>query len=743
MKRFLVLSLAIVMLLSVFAGCSKKKKSNKTPDQSPDQSQTELFPNGLNGKDVAKLLLADQRLNSGVLKAEGDIFGNGARDLRTLAEKAQDNLGIQYLSEPSGIDDGLVQLSESYNGPKFGKVEKDGDTFKWSGFEEYNNSYDYFQNITEGIVMSANMAADLIDNVKKNVRVVDKWVQVDENTKYFLSVDEISELLCEYRKDGEFTYITVCTRQKNLHGKDVYELYYSYELYTERMTYIPGERYERSSINSHSGEVQRDFFVADNSKGYWETYVLGVAPEHYNVSYFIMKDDICYDSFYDPKSGKVPYLKAMSADRATDIFNVTEYGVDIKLSGFDGIDRVEAPASAVEFDTNEKFANLADPNAGTLYLTNGKVINVGDTFVDGKVSVNALQIGYIGGAGHIGELMLSFNTESELTKAEMLELTKAFVLEVGLECRRDLDKTIEAVEHAFEDVNDIIRYFKWNDVLVSNEDGIAEAIEKEMNRFDEKKKRYENVKDVAVVDLNDTSALDANISFSPITNKTVTGSVINGLDISFESIALTVNDTLLFVKDEEYKLAFALLKNDGSLVHMQCQNDQKIAYTGEKEFTVSASNLTVCIPVMSAGEYSVVAYIATSDSIRSSDLVQVSVDRVEGTPVYIDDMKVSSQSTNEKVVVNFEETFEFTKLISSENVLDHDEFYKLLATAVFEYGTPSDGFVEYNTGMGFEPLTGEETEIPSGSYRLAYTTVRNGVENSGHIYFEYYIIPVA
>lgn len=730
MKKFLALFLAIIMMISVFAGCSKKKKPSKN----------EGLPNGLTGTEVAKLLLADERLNSGVLKGNGNIFDKGARDIKMLSERAIENLGVQYLSASAEESyDGVVPISEVYKGVKFGKLQKDGDTFKWSEFDEYNNSYDYFQNITNGIVESANVAAELIDNIKKNVRVVDKWVQVDPITKYYLHVEENSELLCEYRDEGECTFVTVCMRSKNSEGKDVYELYRSYELYTERMTYIPGERYERSSINSHGEDVQRDFFVADNSKGYWETYVVGVAPEHYNVSYFIMKDDICYDAFYDAKTGVVPYLKAMSADRATDIFNITDYGVEIKFSGFDGIDRVEAPASAVEFNSVEKFANLTDPTAPTIYLTNGKTINYGDTFVDGKVTVQDIRVSYIGMAGHIGELSLRFNSEALLSKSEKMELTRAFILEVGLECRRDLDETIAAVERAFDDVDDIIKYFRWNGVTVRTNGDIGSAIELEMKRFDSMRSYYENVKDAPSVDYNDVKQMELNMSFAPIINKTVSNSAVNGLEMTFGSIALTVNDTLLFVKDTEYKLAFAFLQADGSLVHMYDKNEQKVIYKGEKEFTVSSSNLTVYIPVMPVGEYTVVAYIATSEGIRSSEFVQIGVDRVEGIPLYIDDMKVSAQSSGGKVTVQFEETFEFTMFISSAEDLNYSEFYDLLATATFEHGTPADALVEYNTGTGFLPLNGDETKIPSGSYRMAYTTLRDGVEKSGHVYFEYYI----
>ena len=94
---------------------------------------------------------------------------------------------------------------------------------------------------------TAENAADLIDHIKKNVRVVDKWVSFGTD-RYLLHVDENAELLFEERGDDTSTRLDICLRYKNERGEDVYELFTRSDsersVFSSRVTYIPGKRYE-------------------------------------------------------------------------------------------------------------------------------------------------------------------------------------------------------------------------------------------------------------------------------------------------------------------------------------------------------------------------------------------------------------------------------------------------------------------------------------------------------------------
>ena len=76
------------------------------------------------------------------------------------------------------------------------------------------------------------------------------------------------------------------------------------------------------------------------------------SPNHY-LSYFTMKDDLCYDAIYDINMGGVALIKVMSSDRATDIFHVsagdTQLALTLRLNAFNGIKNVTAHASDVSY----------------------------------------------------------------------------------------------------------------------------------------------------------------------------------------------------------------------------------------------------------------------------------------------------------------------------------------------------------------------------------------------------------
>ena len=142
MKKIVSLALALVMIISLLVGCKGGMPSGEMPS----------------GSDAAKLLLANERLNAQLLKTEGDIFEDGVEVMYNLAKIANDNLHIPYVSSSAPLAINLssaVKTSTVLKGNYSGKVEIDGGTFTWSGFEENNNSYDYFKNLTDNIVSTA------------------------------------------------------------------------------------------------------------------------------------------------------------------------------------------------------------------------------------------------------------------------------------------------------------------------------------------------------------------------------------------------------------------------------------------------------------------------------------------------------------------------------------------------------------------------------------------------------------
>ncbi len=715
------------MIVSLLVGCGGGTLPGETSG---------TLPEGMSGSDAAKLLLANERLNAQLLKTDGDIFENGVEVMNNLAKTAIDNLSVSYMgnSTPSVTKLSSVQsLSTVLEGDYSGKLEIDGDTFRWSEIEESNNSYNYFKSITENIVLSAEIAARLIDNVKKNVRVVDKWIAIG-NTQYYLSVDENSETL--YEKDLDYGVINICRRYKNQDGDDVYELYRAGDSFEERCTYIPGKRYERSFIVDES-DHQEDYFVADNSKGYWETYIVGVLPTHYNVSYFIMKDNICYDAIYDPADRIIGTLKVMSSDRATDILFFGGNWVELQFGGFDGIKKVEAPASAAEYaeyDVGVYFASIVDPVDAKIYLTNGRVLNYGDTFLDGKVGLANIVLTFVADIGYAGQITLDIQGE---TDAEILENLKAFLDEVGLECRRDIDSVFAGIDRAYIELDSIIKYYTWNGVSVVDEAGIAEAINKEKVRISDMAALYTAVKDAEVIDFSDTEVVELNIQFAPITESGFQGITLDAGQVSVGSISLTVEDTTLYVEGEPYKVMLALANASGGLVHLDMENTSSTKYANEDAFTVTASSLNLTLPALSSGSYTLMAYIATSDGIRASAYTPVAVSEIANMPISLESMTVSAaKSGNGTLTLTYVQATDFTVTLTTEGRIGYEEFKTKLSEISFVYGIPSDT-IELQTEGTYTALIGDETEIQDGTYRVSYKTENGDQVMQGYIYVRY------
>jgi len=752
MKKILSIVLLAALLISALTACNGGNGGVGGNVGDGGGFLTEL-PDGMSGKDAVRLLLAGERLDAELFHNEGSIFDNGVEVMNTLAARATENLGITYLSARAAekkltLTPLAREVIEPDGGNDAGKLEKEGDTFYFSEFEENNNSYDYFENLTSNIVTSAEIAADLIDNVKKNVRVVDKWVNVHDTTRYFLHVEENSELLIEHYTgtDGinALDIMNICLRYRNAEGKDVYELYRTSvtERYEERMTYIPGERYELSMKHHWDGREGMDCFVADNSKGYWENCVLGIRNDYSSVSYFVMKDDLCYGAFYSLLDENISLVQVMSADRATDLFHVMNHEdasdrlrLVLKFSGFDGIDCVVASGDEVDYSPEYGYANIPNGERATVRFTSGKTAKYGDTFANGKVNIGNIHVIY-GAGGYTGEMIMEIQGEN---RAAQMAAFGQFLGEVGLTCRRDMDGVIAGMEAAFVDAAITAKYYKWNGVSVANEAGISAAKEVELARFAAMAVHYTDVKDVEEIDINDTARMELNIRFAAITDSRFEGVVLNGTALTVGGGSLTITDTLLYVKDEPYKVAFALADAKGGLVHLEATDAEAIAttpYADEESFTVTASASEFAIPMLAPGTYTLVAYIATSDGVRSSAYTPVAVGEITGMPVSAGNVTLSAaKGEADALTLTYAETVDVAVAMVADPAMDCAKFKTAMRELAFEYGTPSDVVEVLGDDGSYAPL-GEETVLAYTTYRIAYKVANGDRTVEGYVYVD-------
>jgi hypothetical protein len=270
---------------------------------------------------------------------------------------------------------------------------------------------------------------------------------------------------------------------------------------------------------------------------------------------------------------------------------------------------------------------------------------------------------------------------------------------------------------------------------------------------------YTPVKDVQVIDRSDAATLELNMSFPAVEMAQTVKASASNMEFTIGAMSLTIEDTLLYVKDEPYHIAFGLIDLEAKtgLVHLEAINNTSVKYAGEKEFTVTTEGATFVAPVLTPGNYTVVAYIATSDGVRSSAYAPVEFEAVEAEQ--IDEGRISyiaSKGTNNECIISYVEIQEIQTIYVADKVLDYASFYEIIAELTFEYGTPSSDLIEKviveelpegsleKPEITYEALTGEEETIVSGSYRIKYVISNgvNSIESYVYVSFTEYIEPI-
>lgn len=768
-KRFFAALLALLLLCGTLAACQKPQPGPDTPPDDPDKygdptkpggdKVITTLPEGMSGTEAAKLILAGERLNAQLLKDSDNIFATGEAALENLAAKAKENLAKNSYVGSAGLMalSSLTPLSTKAEAGDGSYVEIDGNVYRWKGFQESSNSYSYFENLTTNVVTSAERGAALIDNVKKNVRVVDRWVKTDLGDLY-LHVEENEELLFS-RFQGQ---VDACRRYKNEKGTNVYELYWQNEIGASRMIYIPGEKCEYS-FQPHDGGNHD--FLAENTKGFWEVVDVGKAERHYNVSCMVLKDDICYDAFYNPAPDAqyVNMIKVISADKKTDLLwydptpGIETSTVTLHLQGFEGVAYTEftdTTGNGIYTDRYENFSLYGVREDGTVLVTsNGTRLKGGDLFLDGKVEVRSvithqfwlMDDDYRTIGGYAPSVDLWIHADG---KDEVFALVQEFLNIAGLRCTRDFDYVLSGINQALLELSQFTQYHQWNESPIRDHDTLAKGFANRQAKYDAWAAAYDAIKGGEVLDMTSGEDMTLYMSFSPVTLGTGAAVAINGLDVSISDLALSATDTLLFVDDEPYVLAFALLGlegTDGTLTLLKSTGEiVTTPYADADTFTVKGG-ASLQLPTLAFGSYTLVAYISTADGIRSSAFVPVPVTELVPYERVSGNVSVSTaKAADGTLLLTFTEVLdvEVSAHLPEQGYHSYATMYDALAEAAYLYGFAEEEALVERLGEdgSWTAMLGTEAQLESGTYRLAYT-IKNGESVKNGTVFTTYTAP--
>ncbi|MBQ9162269.1 MAG: hypothetical protein IJX74_03230 [Clostridia bacterium] len=735
MKKIAAIVLTLILSLGAFASCTPGEGSQGTGDGSQGTGKS------VTGLDAVRLLLANERLDADQLKDSESVFSAGLDALENLAYLTAENFD-NTVSDPTFMLLSQTDTSaQRYTTGDGSSVEVNGNVYTWRDFSESSNSYEYFKNLTGNIISSSEAGAELIDYIKKNVRVLDKWVDFD-GVRYYLHVEANTELLlCNDTVSNE---LQGCTRTKNEKGSNVYEVFYKNDLGESRMVYIPGEMCEYT-YQANDGFDHN--FLATNTKGYWEVVdVNSPVDGEYNVSCMVLKEDCCIDAFYTPATQRADFIKLISADKKTDLFFYMSDGgsalIDLQLQGFNGVDRVELEVDdpGALYYSNEDgktvYATTGEPYP-TVVTENGTRISHGDTFVGGRVTVISSYVTHYwyGGSGsYVPTLSILVDGVGH---TENIQLLQAFLAEVGLECRRDFGYITDALIQAQDELAQFARYQMWNESKITTKADIARGYENRDAKFKAWNDEFDAVKDAEIIDGSDVQSMELN---AHLANVTAEGSAtLDALNVSVKSISVTMSDTLLLVENEKYTISFALCDAEGRLILID-YTGKTVAYTGEKTFTVSGADVALSLPILNEGSYVPVAFVTTADGIRSSGYIPVKFSSVTNTENIAAASDVSFAKANDgTLTVKYSARSDVKVDIAIDGSCSYEAMYNALAQEAYRYGFVDSGAIVERLGADGEwnTLEGDETALESGTYRLSYSVHNGDSVTHGVVYTEY------
>lgn len=700
MKKILyVLLIALVMITT---GCSKRESD---------------------GTNVAKILLAKERLNPSVLEDSGRIFNGGAKAFNNILRKTRES-NRRYADKKSGT-----------------YVEVEGDTYKWYNNEDYSNFLEYFESYAKDIEHNASQGAELIDNTKKYVRVTDVWIKAD-GEEYFLIVEEDYEIII-CRDDFQ---TELCKRTTNESGQSVYEMLIMNENAHTRMKYIPDLLYE---FTISMGGENAHYLIADKYKGYWQIvstngfngyYDGNEKVESLSLTLLAMKEEATYMLGYNiDNRGKanVGGVNVLSKDGESDMISMSLRDITFYNTGINGLDHIEitAPKDRVgDFDPNSekeldvyiqdnvnekgeeyKIYSTSGRKSATAVCSNGVTVTDGDRLLDGKVKVGHINVSYVAGCDAYGQI--PFYTMSE-SYEEQFEILEDILEYTGFTFRRDYDSVIACIKYALQDAEIFAKYFTINGYHIDNYNDMKKAFEIEDNKEKELSKIYEEVKDYEVIRKGNQEKIDSRIKFTDL-EVLNNGEVKNdGLNISVKDYKVKVEDTLLYVDGEEYMIVFGLLSKENNVVSYIDEFDLKFTYTKGVDFELSQTK-EFTIPLLETGEYILVSYVAlASENIRISKYTEVKVD-VKEESISLNGYNNEIKNSNGSLLIESKSDLD-VKLESEENY-SYNELIEFMSQKAYEHGMIEEKIIEKYDGSEWTVVQSNE-EIINGEYRMKYYT---------------------
>lgn len=664
-----------------------------------DEEDNDTVATELSGTELAKLLLANARLDADALSASADdMLATNAASMYSASRN------LRNLSS--------VITKEQY--------------MDCARYVEYFDSY------VENVNTSIESAAEQITYIKENVANTDVWLVIDANNRIRLDVTANEDIL--YIEDEYGTY--VCRRYTDADGDDVYEIYqestdgaYNY------MLCVPGEWYEYSNDDDIN-------VIVENTRGYWNmctvydmsdyqdvcndegevidtTYV-----KRMNMQNLVVTDNYTYvyeGEIYDSGYVSLDAIGYVDSTLSCDLMKYEQGALTINLVGFDGV-------SSITIDEDKFITSLKTTSGKELIPSSEKPIDAGIYFSNGVVE----------DFGDIPYPVLAFEVKTtdddENTTNVNIDSTTAgsiitLLAEYGITCKAayadSLNEIIKNISSGTVLAANFVEYYSWNDYHLSNYAEVQKALAVTKEKQDALMAKYNDIADeegieytYAEVDYDDYSFANATMVTSSAT--------VEGRTLTVEEVELTVSEEEAVLEEgTSYGVYLAICSADEKgIICLTKTSPETVEFDGSSALTVSVSGEYEIPSAATAGNYIVCAYVATEEGIRISEYVavttthDVNVSGAEGNGYSY----VIQTNDNDEISVSYISTGEYEVTVDKADVVySYEWIYNFLSDEVLKYGYPIADATLYAYGANEYVTVDENDTISSGTiYMLEF-----------------------
>ena len=716
-----------------------KKEQTTTKPSGGNNKNNPL--NKLSGKDITKLLLANKRLDSSVIKGSNGIILADTSDVI----RANMSSFIECALRPNRLS--LISAKAS--------CTVSGNTYKWSGFDSYCNITSFFDSYENAIKGCVEQTSDAIDYAKQYVGGLDVWVPSNvESEHIMLSVSGNAEYLYQKGTDG----YSVCSRYTNDEGKNVYEIY-DYEgassgnLVKTYMLYIPDERYE---FSLDMGQTMNLYVIAENTRGYWNLYYVSDMGEHANATNLMSTSKIAYAFDYmlgsNFENGITSCVTFISQDKKCDYLKVDGNTVTLFPCGFNGIKsfKITASANEVANQGSEKGDTKVVVSDGDYFttnggieieLSNGKVIKQGDTFCDGKVKYNYGNVTYVADYGYYPDIQFVVEGNSV---DEIMNNFNQFLTANNITCKGDMKNIINNAVTGDILLKQFPASYEWNGYTLDSYANIKSAIAKEKASFTTFENMYNKVKNNKTATITQLGNSLLAYDFAKLDSFNAGTVTYKDGKVTVSGMSAALKDFALIDKNGKYCINLALAAVSESnpnaydlctMVPLESSNKQFTIYTSGNTFTLTQAAEFDANVLLEIGTYYLVAYVSTEDGLPVSVLTEVKTSAAisgENSGLQL----TVGQDTSGRVTFTYAGISDVYVLAEkSLSSYTFEEIQELLLSAVIDVGTPTTRNVETWNGSSWVVADGSAA-ITGTTVRMAYVRTTPDGDESAYVYLQ-------